>query len=88
MLALLGIVALLIIRFVFPELLTFSFIPVRVGAILFGCLFLYFSYCEYKAASDDNGWAPARIAGLIRFPLYLGMSGYLFYFSVAEAYNA
>ena len=85
--SLVGMLLILAVRFWRPELLIFTFISTRLGSFLFGCLFLYFSYNEFKRVKESECWFANRLAGVIRVPLYVAASIYLYYLAVNGGIN-
>ncbi len=86
--ALLGMLALLAIRFVQPELLDLPFFNTQLGSFLLGCFFCYFTLNQFKAAKSKDEWGLNRVAGIIRVPLYLAAAVFLFYVAATGGLNA
>jgi uncharacterized membrane protein len=86
--ALLGMLALLAIRFLNPELLYMSIFSTQIGSFLLGCIFCYFTLNEYKAAKSKDEWWLNRAAGVIRVPLYILAAIFLFYIAATGNFNA
>lgn len=88
LLALVGMLVLLAVRFTNPELLNMPFFITRIGSFFLGCFFGYFTLNEYRAAKNKDEWGPNRVAGVIRVPIYAGASILLFYFAATGELNA
>ncbi|WP_444919633.1 hypothetical protein ACJJID_11605 [Microbulbifer sp. CnH-101-G] len=88
LIAVLGMLALITIRFVSPDILDFSFLKSRGGAFLSGCIFFFLSFKEFVIARSKNEWVPNRIAGIIRVPLYLAATIFFLYLTVTGVANA
>jgi len=88
LIAMLGILALMTIRFFSLDALDFSLLESRVGAFLAGSIFFFLSFRELRIARSKNEWTPNRIAGIIRVPLYLAATIFLFYLTVTGVTNA
>ena len=86
--ALLGMLALLTIRFVNPELLDLPFFNTQLGSFIGGCFFCYFTRNQFKAAKFKEEWGPNRVAGIIRVPLYFAVAVFLFYVAATGGLNA
>ncbi|WP_444923332.1 hypothetical protein ACJJH9_15700 [Microbulbifer sp. DLAB2-AF] len=79
LIALLGMVVLLAVRFLKPELLNYSSIRNPISSFIFGCLSFYLMVDQYKVARSVDEWGPNRLAGIIRVPLYFAASIFMFY---------
>ncbi len=88
LISLLGMLALLAIRIFNPELLHIQLFYTRAGTFLFGVLFFYFTLKEYKIAKNNEEWAPNRVAGFIRVPLYAAASLFFLYIAVTGSLDA